>query len=269
MTAPDPTTPCVVVTGAAGRVGRQIVPLLGARWRLRLFDLNAPGYETDAEVMIGSILDDRDLDGAMEGAYAVVHLAGIADEAPWPDILATNIEGTQHVLAAARRAGVHRIVQASSIHAVGSLGVPDPGTSIPDGLLPQPDSYYGVSKATVEALGAFYHHRDGMDVVSIRLGTCQEQPSSERALATWISPRDLTNLITAGLTAPSPLNAVVWGMSNNSARWFDLNGARALGWEPLDDGADHAERIRHGLPAGPMSEGERRWIGGGYYQPVD
>ena len=62
-----------------------------------------------------------------QGASAVVHLAGIAGESTWPAISHANIEGTYCALEAARRAGVRRVVLASSNHATGYTPRPDGG----------------------------------------------------------------------------------------------------------------------------------------------
>lgn len=88
---------------------------------------------------------------AMRGADAVIHLAGIASEAPWVDLLRVNIDGTRIVLEAAREAGVRSVLLASSIHAAGFLLSAEVADS--SALVPRPDSYYGVTKAAMESLG--------------------------------------------------------------------------------------------------------------------
>ena len=63
---------------------------------------------------------------AFDGADLVVHLGGLADERPWTDLLAVNIDGTRAVCEAARLAGVGRLLLASSVHAAGFVPVDDP-----------------------------------------------------------------------------------------------------------------------------------------------
>ena len=132
---------------------------------------------------------------AMAGVTAVIHLGGLSDEADWETILAVNVRGTNAVFEAAREAGVGRVVYASSNHAVGYRDYAD--GPLPDGLAPLPDSFYGASKAFGEALGGLYHHRYGMDVVCLRIGSCFDLPTNARMLETWLSPDDAGRLFAA------------------------------------------------------------------------
>ena len=256
----------VLLTGSSGSVGRMISPHLAAQVTVRGFDLLAPqpsrddGADSVVEHVTGSILEPAQLAVALEGVDAVVHLAGIPGEAAWNDLLRVNIDGTHAVLEAARLAGVRRIVLASSNHAVGFVAREQ--ASIPSDLPPQPDSFYGVSKAAGEALGHLYHRRYGMDVVSIRIGTAEPLPPTVRSLATWISPRDLAGLVVAAIRAPSPLDAVVWGMSANANSPFSLDSGRALGYLPYDDARRVAAEL--GLTLAPESEADRRFVGGDF-----
>ena len=192
----------VVVTGAAGRIGtylRRVDGGLPARgWELVLVDTADPG-EAHAAIDIG---DDGALDAlteAMTGAVAVVHLAGIPHEDTWDALRRTNIDGTYRVLEAARRAGVRRAVLASSCHAVGFYPT---GTVAPTDRPVRPDTFYGVSKAAVEALGSLYADRHGLEVVSLRIGSCVDRPLSAFDLGIWLSPGDAVRLVDAALRGP-------------------------------------------------------------------
>ncbi|MDF2706186.1 MAG: NAD-dependent epimerase/dehydratase, partial [Nonomuraea muscovyensis] len=101
-------------------------------------------------------LDLRDAEAvtaALEGADAVVHLGGVPDEAPLPELLEGNVQGTHNVLEGARRQGVGRVVLASSNRLTGFYPV---STTITVEMPPRPDGLYGVSKVAVEALGRLY-----------------------------------------------------------------------------------------------------------------
>lgn len=247
----------VLITGAAGNIGRLVVPRMRTADRvLRLLDSEPigpiePSYAgqspSGVEVVRASINDADAMRAACEDVDAVVHLAGIPSEAPWEQILRTNIDGTHTVLEAARAAGVPRVVLASSNHAVGFH--PGDGQVAPDYLFPRPDTYYGVSKAAMEALGSLYHDRYGMDVVCLRIGACLERPRDERMLAIWLSPDDVTRLLEASICAPRPGFRVVWGMSKNTRGWFSMEEGRAIGYQPQDDAEQYAADVDPSNPA--------------------
>jgi uronate dehydrogenase len=180
----------------------------------------------------------------------VVHLAGIAGESTWPAISHANIEGTYCALEAARRSGVPRVILASSNHATGYTPRPAAGLLREEDAPPRPDTYYGVSKVAMEALGSLYCDRYGIDVVCLRIGSAFVEPTTVRMLATWLSPADTVSLVDAALSAPSPGFSVVWGVSANTRNWWDLSAARALGYEPADDAEVYAEALieAHGEP---------------------
>jgi uronate dehydrogenase len=102
----------------------------------------------------------------------------------------------------------------------------------------------------MEALGSLYVDRYGLDVVCLRIGSAFPEPTTVRQLATWLSPTDTVGLVDAALRAPSPGFAVVWGVSDNTRRWWDLTAARALGYESVDDAEVYAAELLevHGEP---------------------
>jgi uronate dehydrogenase len=242
----------VLLTGAAGGIGTVLRGGLPARgWSLRCLDLiPVPDVRPDEEHVVADVADLTAMTDATDGVGAVVHLAAISGESTWDAILHANIQGTYAVLEAARRAGVPRVVLASSNHATGFTPRPQSG-ALREGDGPaRPDTYYGVSKLALEGLGALYADRYGMDVVCLRIGNASPEPSQTRHLAIWLSPDDSVALVDAALRAPAPGFAVVWGVSANTRNWWDLSAARALGYEPADDAEVYAEALieEHGAP---------------------
>ncbi len=253
MSAPTSTVSGpVLVTGAAGLIGGWLRAALPERgWALRSLDVvPVPDVRPGEEHLQADVTDLAAMVDAATGASAVVHLAGIATESTWPAISHANIEGTFCALEAARRAGVSRVVLASSNHATGYTPRPEQGLLTEADAPHRPDTYYGVSKAAMEALGSLYVDRYGLDVVCLRIGSALPEPTSVRHLSTWLSPRDTVGLVDAALRAPSPGFAVVWGVSGNTRRWWDLTAARALGYEPVDDAEPYAAALieAHGEP---------------------
>jgi NAD(P)-dependent dehydrogenase (short-subunit alcohol dehydrogenase family) len=203
----------------------------------------APVDTGPAEEWVTASVTDLDaMTAACAGVDAVIHLAAIADEAAWERIAAVNIEGTYVAFEAARRAGVPRVVYASSNHAVGFA--PRSEFPVPDYAFPAPDTYYGVAKVTGEALAALYHHRYGMDAICLRILSCAWKPRSARSLSTWLSPDDAGRLFEACLTVADPGFRVAYGVSANTrGGWVSLAEARSLGYEPQDDAEAYAAEI--------------------------
>jgi uronate dehydrogenase len=244
MTHPSSPGPeIIVLTGAAGRIGRMLRDRLGRPGRvLRLVDIAPLTAGDGEEVITASVTDLPAMTAACAGAAAVIHLGGLAGEAPWDQIAAVNIHGTYVMFEAARRAHVGRVIFASSNHAVGFT--PRAEFPVPDYAFPAPDTYYGVSKAAGEALAALYHSRYGLDAICLRILSCDERPRNVRALSTWLSPDDTGRLFEACLTAPDPGFRVAYGVSANTRGGFvSLAEARSLGYEPKDDAEAWAAEI--------------------------
>jgi len=235
---PAPLTPSLrferlLLTGAAGGLGRELRRRLKAYCaRLRLSDIADLGDATENEELRPARLEDRTAVLALlEGVDAVVHLGGISTEHAFDDILQANIVGTYNLYEAARRHGVKRIVFASSNHVTGFYRQDE--VIGPDAPM-RPDGYYGMSKAFGENLAQFYWDRWGIETVSLRIGSSFPEPKDRRMLATWLSYDDLERLVVAALTAPVVRHTVVYGMSDNTTRWWDNTPAAHLGFRPLD-----------------------------------
>jgi uronate dehydrogenase len=253
----------VLLTGAAGGIGTLMRSRLPRPDRmLRLLDLAPLPAAADGErveLVTASITDLAAMRTACTDVDAVLHLGGISAEGPWSDILDVNIHGTYVVLEAARAAGVPRVILASSNHAVGFH--PLDGTQVPDHRYPCPDTYYGVSKVTMEALGSLYHDRYGLDVIAIRIGSCFERPKDTRMLGIWLSPDDGARLFEAAISVPDPGFRLVWGVSANTRGIFSLTEAKALGYEPQDDSEIFADSVER------SSDFARRFVGGEFCSP--
>lgn len=224
--------PTIVITGAAGVIGRAVAPLLAAENELRFVDIRIPDDEADwpGAWTRASVTDHDALRSVMDGADLLVHLAGIPTEAPWADLLAANIDGTRAILETAHATGVRRVMLASSIHAAGYR----PGSQADvDGV--RPDTYYGVTKVAVEALGSLFADRFDMSIVSARICTFGADPAPGRPLATWLSPADMARLITAAAGLDKAGHHIVWAVSDNAPRWFSLEAGHAIGFIPVDD----------------------------------
>jgi len=237
-----------LLTGAAGGVGAMLRHgLHDFAEELRLVDVRPTEAGQGEESMQGDLTDLGFARRAVAGCEACVHLAAIPAEAPFDQILHSNLLGAWTVFEAARLEGCPRIVFASSNHATGFYPVTK-RVSPSDPV--RPDTYYGASKVFGEALGSLYHDKFGLEVACIRIGSATPRPLDRRHLATWISPGDLTRLVIACLTSPDLGFAIVYGASRNTRGWWDLDPGGRLGYQPEDDSEVYAATI----DPGPESE---------------
>ena len=263
----------VLLTGAAGSIGRVVTVGLTDRGH----DVVGVDLVPQPDGVDGSwhTADCADPDAvadvfaaefAESSLDAVVHMAGHPGEGSLADSLTSHVVTTAALLDAMVEHGVSRFVYGGSNHAVGHT----PRAGLPDGLLTtdtrvRPDTFYGVAKVGAEAVMSLYADRHGIDAVSCRIGSFLAEPRTVRNLATWLSHDDCVRMVDAALTTPAPGFAVLYGISRNTRAWWDLAPGRALGYDPLDDAEDWADRIA----AGPDDEAENARVGGPYaMQPI-
>ncbi len=209
--AAPPVFDCLLLTGAAGGLGRELRPRLRRLARvLRVSDLSPmAAAEAGEEVAVAALQDAAAVDAIVAGANAIVHLGGISVEGPFAPIVEANIVGAWNLYEAARRHGVRRIVFASSNHVTGFYRQDEV-------VSPQDPMRYGI------------------ETVCLRIGSSFPEPKNRRMLATWLSYDDLERLVVAALTAPVVGHSVVYGMSDNSTTWWDNTSARHIGYRPQD-----------------------------------
>jgi len=143
----------VLVTGGRGLLGSAVVRnLVGRSHEVTCLQRSAAGNGPDVREVLADVTDADAVRDAAQGADAIVHLAAkVTMTGRWADFARVNVGGTRNVLAAARAAGVGRLVFVSSpsvAHAgrplVGAGADPaDPSTARGD---------YARSKAIAEGL---------------------------------------------------------------------------------------------------------------------
>lgn len=244
----------ILVTGAAGEIGKVLRAGLRGRYRLlRLSDIRAMAPPAAGEeTIVADLADAAAVQKLMEGIDCVVHLAGVPREAPWQTILPANVIGTYNVFEAARLGNVRRVVFASSNHASGFYRV---GRRVCAEDPVRPDSRYAVSKVFGEALGRLYADKHGLSIACLRIGSFRERPASARQLRTWISHRDTVQLVRCCIDAPAFHYIVVYGVSANTRNEWRNESAELIGYSPQDDAEAFAAQIEGKLdPAGPARD---------------
>jgi len=115
----------IAVTGANGHIGTVLCPLLlerGHTLRLLVHRRSDGIAHLDAERVPGDLLDADAVDRFVAGCDAVMHLAAriSIDSNNDPLVPRVNVDGTRHIVNAAKRHGVRRLVHVSSIHSYDS-----------------------------------------------------------------------------------------------------------------------------------------------------
>ncbi|NTV12503.1 MAG: NAD-dependent epimerase/dehydratase family protein [Desulfobulbaceae bacterium] len=169
----------VIVTGAAGFVGRQLCRVLSAQgWTVLAGVRSAAagaGLGLGRLVEIGNVEEQQDWSGLLRGCQALVHLAGrvhvMHDSAAYPlgQYLAANTEATRRLAEGAAQAGVRRFILVSTIKVSGE-GSPlaGDGQVWPEDQPPAPEGPYAVSKARAEAELQTVCRQGGMEFVIVR-----------------------------------------------------------------------------------------------------
>ncbi|MBB4184474.1 hypothetical protein GGE07_001100 [Sinorhizobium terangae] len=191
----------LLVTGAGGALGRHVRHgLKGSAKVLRLSDIADLGPADDGEEVVRCDLADRQaVEELARGCDAILHLGAIPVEADFDGLPQANILGTYNLYEGARKAGVSRIIFASTNHVTGFHRI---GETL-DHMAPRrPDSLYGVSKCFGEDLARLYFDKFGLETACLRIGSCFPEPKNRRMLSTWLSPRDFLSLVRRLLEAP-------------------------------------------------------------------
>jgi nucleoside-diphosphate-sugar epimerase len=166
----------ILVTGATGAVGPQVVKALGeAGYPIRTLSLDPPPagiWPERIEAQLGDVTNPMDVQSAMRGVDAVVHLAALLHIVnPPPDLMQKyekiNVGGTAAVVKAAVRADVKRILYFSTIAVYGDSR----GRVLNDESPPSPNTFYERTKLEAERIVLDAKQRSGSPVGTVlRLG---------------------------------------------------------------------------------------------------
>jgi len=220
-----------LITGAGGQVGRRIVDrLVQAGWDARGFDLRSGDDLRDQ----AAVLD------AAEGCEVIVHAGAIAhDSAGTPaDIVSTNVLGTWHVLLAAERWRVSKVVYFSSAQVFGFAE----GEGTP-AYLPVDDAHplrasrpYGMSKRLAEEMCDAWTSRTGIPTLVLRPvmilddGRLELMDESQAELGAFVHVDDVVDATARAVSKSVPGHH---RMTLCGPGPFDTSLARhLLGWSP-------------------------------------
>jgi nucleoside-diphosphate-sugar epimerase len=153
---PTPSRERAFVTGGSGFVGGRLIAALRARGgevrALARSDAAARTVEAAGATAVRGDLDSKDaLEAGMRGCDVAFHAAAhVADHGPLADFIRINVGGTEHVIAAARAAGVKRLVHIGT-EAVLADGKPIVRADERRPRTPRPAGPYPLTKGLAEA----------------------------------------------------------------------------------------------------------------------
>jgi|SRR5579883_1186396 len=258
----------VLVTGSSGRIGREVVRALRAgNWAVVGFDQTPPPADPPDEFVRGDLTDSAALARAVAGAECVVHLAAAPDDVPLPEeitggppgednflpeLVPANLVGPVGLLKAAVRAGVRRVILASSGQVIDGW-LADATARVTADTPAAPRYLYACTKVFLEAVGRVFAKKYGTEVLAVRLGWCPRagQESAIRAYPlaphVYLSGGDAGRFFAAAARAADwpraadpkggsfPYGvAYVTSLPPDGEEVYDLTVARRLGYEPRD-----------------------------------
>ena len=245
----------VLVTGMSGLIGGALRRHLEGQYELSALNRRPiPGVKCHQA-------DIADLDAiapAFAGVDTVVHLAARTGSSDiFEEILQSNVIGTYNVFEAARRAGVGRVVYASSGATVSAWEREAPYSALVAGRYDEAKSWktmthetptrpaglYGASKIWGEAIARHFADVYGLSAICVRIGRvlAGDRPTSPREFSVFCSQRDVVRLLELCIAAaPAVKFDVFYAVSDNRWGYRDLEHARAvLGFTPLDRAEDY------------------------------
>jgi nucleoside-diphosphate-sugar epimerase len=172
----------VLITGASGFIGSRLAHRLTAHGRVvrclvRAESDRRPLAGLPVELCVGTLADEASLRRAAAGATEVVHCAAmVSDWGTVEEIRAANVGGTRNVLAAARAAGVRRLLHISTTDVYGHPGAGPVGEDHPPARFA---NWYAQTKLEAERVLAVAPAAGAPEVVVLRPATVYGPGSKE------------------------------------------------------------------------------------------
>lgn len=233
----------VLLTGAAGRVGRAFLKFHGAEYDLRLVDrdVSALSPADNWEIIHANLSEPDVCQDLCAGIDTVIHLAG--DPSPragfYESLLDNNFKSAYNIFQAAKDQGCRRVIFASTIQTI--EGYPLDSQAWPE-MPTKPMNMYAVSKVFGEAMAHYFAHAEGLSCICVRIGAFEgNHPNGldvydGRTLSAFASERDLSHLFVRCVEQEDVQFAIVHGISDNRFKRMNLNSTRAtVGYAPQDD----------------------------------
>lgn len=223
----------ILVTGGTGFVGREVVRRLrevGHRVRVLTRKLKHGHFLEDdpgIELCAGDVTDVESLHRAMDGVTAVVHLVGIIAETSKVTFEMIHADGTRHVVAAAKKAGVKRLVMVSALgtrahaasryHSTKYIGEQAVRASGLDYTILRPSVIYGPRDHLIQAFATFF--RPPFSWLRAKL---QPLPGGGESKVQPVYVQDVAEAAVRSLVAARTIG-----------KTYDVVGPKAMTWKEL------------------------------------
>jgi nucleoside-diphosphate-sugar epimerase len=241
----------VLVTGMSGLIGGAVRKQLEGKYQLSALNRRrvegVESYQVD-------VSDFNAILPAFKDKDVVVHLATTwRGNPPWEDHLRYSVIGTYNVFEASRRAGVKRVIYASSGATVSGYERISPYNAIAEGHYDQvpstwkklthesptrPTGIYGCTKVWGEALARHFSDTYGISAICLRIGAvnAEDRPLQQRQFPIWCSQRDVASMVEKCIQAPESVKFdILFVVSRNKWNYRDVEHAReVVGFVPQD-----------------------------------
>lgn len=228
----------ILITGAGGMIAPGLVNRLQDDFAIRLSDIQ---QISAAHKFIPADLADPDaVAQAVSGAWGIVHLGAISwEQDVLSEMIPSNIIGTYNIFEEGRKAGVERIVFASSHHTVAYYHE-DGQLNVKEDCAPRPDTFYAVSKLYGEALAGLYYERYDLNSYCLRIGYYMTPKRISDGFGRYkealiLSPDDFAQMVRLCLTTEDAAFGVYNCISKARRPWLSTEKAQVeLGYRPQD-----------------------------------
>lgn len=252
----------VLVTGGSGLIGGFVIPELQKIGdEVQVFDLVEPQGK-NIPFIKGDVNDVDALNKALKRVEAVIHLAAIpVDTGQAEKLFKVNFEGTFHVLEAAARNGVRKVLFMSSICTIVHMKWAEPFVwktpFVPFTPLFFPvtedhpvyaGDLYGVSKCLGENLCQSYSKQYGLSSICLRLASVwfpSDSPRARRLAKSIVKPELATDRIWAYVDARDVAQAIRLCLHDRNEEKYAVYN---IGAEDVIGGRDTLELVKEYYP---------------------
>ena len=232
----------ILVTGAAGYLGRGLVTVLADAYDLRLMDV-VPFDGQGHQQLVGDVADLPTVRAAVKGmdALVIAHMASRQAGAYDTPVVSfdANVKGTANLFFAAMEEGIRRVVLISSSGV--TYGHRDLAW-FPHDSPPKGKDLYSLTKVCQEVVAEHYHREHGIAVAVLRIGALLYEDTmtdkygnrEDHAGDNYVDPRDVGEAVRLSLELPDLAfeTMFVMGVPEAAKKYDTAYTQRRLGWTP-------------------------------------